>query len=224
MSLREICRRTDWPNGCASADVGYRTFSMGLAARDWGPEDPRQDVRSATEAAGAANVVDGTPPGQRGQRSNGWTTHRPNRVRKNRLRRCDPVARRTSRARCPAHLEWSPHPAVALRVRADLPTSGEGLGLSVGVRHREPPSGREDTDENDRVFAWARQADRGRDVRVACLACGEAASGHVDNAVRGQAAHRGLAGADRVDATDGGNHETVHGDVDHALLADGARA
>src|SRR5216684_4174906 len=71
--------------------------------RDWGPEDPGQDVRSATEAAGAANVVDGTPPGERGQRSNGWTTHRPNRVRKNRLRCCDPVAKRTSRARCPAH-------------------------------------------------------------------------------------------------------------------------
>src|SRR5712691_11540670 len=39
-------------------------------------ENPGQDVRSATEAAGAANVVDGTPPGERGQRSNGWTTHR----------------------------------------------------------------------------------------------------------------------------------------------------
>src|SRR5260370_24855521 len=114
MSLREKCRRTDWPTGCASADVGYRTFAMSLAARDWGPEDPGQDVRSATEAAGAANVVDGTPPGERGQRSNGWTTHRPNRVRKNRLRCCDLGAKRTSPAQCPAHLECCPPPAVRL--------------------------------------------------------------------------------------------------------------
>src|SRR5258708_738152 len=101
---------------------------------------------------------------------------------------------------------------------------GGGLGLSVGVRHREPPSGREDTDENDRVFAGPRQVDDGRDVRVACLACGEAAGGHVDNAVRGQAADRGLECADWVDPTDGGNHDAVHSGVDHALLSDGARA
>src|SRR3989442_582945 len=55
-------------------------------------ETPGQDVRSATEAAGAANVVDGAPPGERGQRSKGWTTHRRRSVLKNWLCCCDPVA------------------------------------------------------------------------------------------------------------------------------------
>src|SRR5260370_5602476 len=76
------------------------------------------------------------------------------------------------------------------------------LGLSVGVRHRKPPAGWKDPDENDRVFARTRQVDRGRDVRIAPRdgRC-EAPGGHVDDPVRCQAAHRGLEGCCRVDST-----------------------
>src|SRR5712691_3367733 len=72
---------------------GYRTFGIEHAHRRVSGETPGQDVRSATEAAGAANVVDGTPPGERGQSSHGWTTHRKKRVPKNRHRCCDQVAK-----------------------------------------------------------------------------------------------------------------------------------
>src|SRR5260370_7474009 len=58
---------------------------------------------------------------------------------------------------------------------------GGGLGLSVGVRHREPPSGRKDTDENDRVFAWPRQVDRAPADRVPSLPSAQAPTDHLHN-------------------------------------------
>src|SRR6266852_6916932 len=83
---------------------GYRTFGIEHARRRvWG-EPPGQDVRSATEAAGAANVVDGAPPGERGQRSNGWTTHRDIRVPKNGLLCCDQVAKTMEPGTTPSSL------------------------------------------------------------------------------------------------------------------------
>src|SRR5713101_9338277 len=125
-------------------------FAMSLAARDWGPECPGQDVRSATEAAGAANVVDGAPPGERGQRSNGWTTHRKQSVSKNRSRCCDQVAKRRREP-----------------TKSSAPSSPSTLSwLRVGVRHCEPPAGRRDAHEDDGILARARQVDRGVDVRV----------------------------------------------------------
>src|SRR5947209_19777450 len=61
------------------------------------------------------------------------------------------------------------------------------LGLSVGVRHREPPARREDPDEDDRVFARPRQVLRGRDVRIASRDTRIETPGRdVDDAVRGQ--------------------------------------
>src|SRR5712664_4859237 len=88
-----MCRRTDWTTGCASADVVIPNVRIEHALRRMLGETPGQDVRSATEAAGAANVVDDPPPGERGQSSNGWTTHREQSVLKSRFRCCDQVAR-----------------------------------------------------------------------------------------------------------------------------------
>src|SRR5712664_1422396 len=97
-----MCRRTDWTTGCASADVVIPNVGIEHALRRMLGETPGQDVRSATEAAGAANVVDGAPPGERGQRSKGWTTHRTERVPKNRHQCCDQVAERKKPGANPA--------------------------------------------------------------------------------------------------------------------------
>src|SRR5712664_805392 len=84
---------------------------------------PGQDVRSATEAAGAANVVDGAPPGERGQSSNGWTTHRAKRVPKNRQQCCDQVAERKKPGAKPGFLLPS-HPQ-RFALGATSPRGGE---------------------------------------------------------------------------------------------------
>src|SRR5260370_14032096 len=77
------------------------------------------------------------------------------------------------------------------------------LGLSVGVRHREPPAGWKGPDENDRVFARTGQVDRGRDVRIAPRHGRiEAPGGDVDDPARCQAADRGLEVCYRGDSTE----------------------